>query len=177
MTQLTSARYSRGVRVFHWLTVLLIAGAYVTVNVRTLLEKGTPERTLVMQSHFLFGLAVLLVALPRIVSRLGSKAPPIQPPPPDWMHRAGHLTHGLLYAFIIVQPLLGLVAGLVEGGVGLPGGLRIPELFGPDKALSHDLKAIHVWLGTAFYYVIGLHILAALFHLWVRRDNTLQRML
>jgi cytochrome b561 len=28
-----------------------------------------------------------------------------------------------------------------------------------------------------FYYVIGLHIAAALWHHLVRRDNTLQRML
>jgi cytochrome b561 len=178
MTQVSSTRYSARARIFHWLTVVLIAGAYVTINLRTLLEKGTPERTLVMQSHFLFGLAVLLVALPRIVSRLAAHTtPPILPPPPGWMHLAGQVTHVLLYGFIVVQPLLGLVAGLADGkGVGLPGGFRIPGFFGTHEHLSHTLKSAHVWLGTAFYWVIGLHILAALFHLLVRRDNVVQRM-
>lgn len=178
MTEVIPARYSRRARVFHWVTVLLIAGAYATINARGFLERGTPERTLVMQSHFLFGLAVLLVALPRLVSRLGTQAPPIQPPPPHWMHRASQVTHVLLYAFIIVQPLLGLVSGIVDGGgVGLPGGLRIPGLPTEHKALSDTLKSVHVWLGTAFYWVIGLHIVAALYHALFRRDNVLRRML
>jgi cytochrome b561 len=178
MTEPNPARYSRAMRIFHWLTVLLIAGAYLTINARGYLERGTPERTLVMQLHVLFGLVVLLVALPRLVSRFGAQVPPIQPPAPVWTQRLGQLTHVLLYAFILVQPLLGLVSGLAGGrGVGLPGGLRIPGFSKANPELAEALESAHVWLGEAFYWVIGLHILAALYHLLVRRDNVVQRML
>jgi cytochrome b561 len=45
---------------------------------------------------------------------------------------------------------------------------------------NHDLgqqfEDIHGWVGTIFYYVIGLHILGALWHHFGRRDDTLRRM-
>lgn len=178
MTQVETARYSRRARIFHWTTFALVVAAYVTINLRKAFERGSDARMLVVESHFLIGIAVLLVVLPRLAARLGERAPPIVPPLPGWMQRAGDATHVLLYAFLIVQPLLGIVARLATGrGIGLPfTDWAIPSFFGTHQHLAHTLESAHVWLGEAFYWVIGLHILAALFHLLVRRDNALQRM-
>jgi len=61
--------------------------------------------------------------------------------------------------------------------VTLFGVTLLPALFGPgNRALGHQLEDIHGTIGTIFYYVIGLHILAGLWHHFVRRDDTLQRM-
>jgi len=178
MTQVIPARYSRRARVLHWLTFVLVAAAYASINLRKVFERGSDERLLAVESHFMFGIAVLLVAVPRLLSRFGEHAPPIAPPPPLWMLLSGWITHGLLYAFLIVQPVLGIVMRLAEGkGIGLPFTERvIPSFFGTHQALAEILESAHVWLGEAFYWVIGLHILAALFHLPVRRDNVVQRM-
>ncbi|WP_343212439.1 cytochrome b/b6 domain-containing protein [Arenimonas sp.] len=46
----------------------------------------------------------------------------------------------------------------------------------PDAALAARLEDLHELLGTAFYYVVGLHVAAALYHHFVRRDDTLRRM-
>lgn len=46
-----------------------------------------------------------------------------------------------------------------------------------NKALGKELKEIHEVVGTLGYYLIGLHALAALYHHYVKRDNTLVRML
>ena len=46
-----------------------------------------------------------------------------------------------------------------------------------NRALSHQLEDIHSTIGTFFYYVIGLHILAALWRHFGRHDNTLKRIL
>ena len=45
-----------------------------------------------------------------------------------------------------------------------------------NKEWSGILEEAHEWLGTAFYWLIGLHIAAALLHAFVRRDNALRRM-
>lgn len=178
MTQADPARYSRRARVFHWLTFALVLAAYVTINLRKAFERGSDPRILMMESHFLFGIAVLLVVLPRLASRIGERAPPIVPPLSAWMQRAGDATHLLLYAFLIVQPLLGIATLQAEGrAIGLPFTERqIPHLLTLPGHWGHTLEAVHVWLGEAFYWVIGLHILAALFHQLVRKDNTLRRM-
>lgn len=87
------------------------------------------------------------------------------------------LIHVALYAFLLLQPLMGVLVVLLERG-GIPlGGLMVPSPFAPDKALAHNIEELHVLVGTAFYYVIALHIVAALWHHFARRDNVLKRML
>ncbi|MNP75825.1 hypothetical protein D3C76_1729480 [compost metagenome] len=56
-------------------------------------------------------------------------------------------------------------------------GLELPALIGPDKELAGQIKELHELAGTAGYWLIGLHAVAALFHHYVSRDNTLVRML
>ena len=47
----------------------------------------------------------------------------------------------------------------------------------PAKGLHLLLYAmLHELIGSAFYWVVGLHVLAALYHHFVRRDDTLRRM-
>jgi cytochrome b561 len=84
-----------------------------------------------------------------------------------------------LYAFIVVMPLLGLATAWTDGKVlYLPfTDLAVPSLLAPDKDLAHRLEDLHGTIGEIFYWVIGLHILAALYHHWWRRDDTLRRML
>ena len=56
-------------------------------------------------------------------------------------------------------------------------GLELPALVSPDKALAEQIEEIHETVGTIGYWLIGLHALAALYHHYVKRDNTLRRML
>lgn len=171
-------RYSVLARTLHWSTFALVTITYVSINVRKLFERGTDERILASETHFLVGMVVLLITLPRLVNRFYERAPAISPPQPRWMGFVSSITHGLLYAFLIVQPVMGIVARLAEGeGIGLPfTDAVIPSFFGHQEDLAKLMESTHVWLGEVFYWVIGLHILAALFHLLVRKDNVLQRM-
>ena len=56
-------------------------------------------------------------------------------------------------------------------------GLELPALVGTDAALADSLKTLHETIGTAGYYLVGLHAAAALFHHYSIHDNTLLRML
>ena len=85
-----------------------------------------------------------------------------------------HLT---LYALMVVMPILGWLM-LSAAGKPIPFfGLELPALIGTDKELSKQIKEVHEWIGTAGYYLIGLHVLAALYHHHIQHDNTLTRML
>ena len=55
--------------------------------------------------------------------------------------------------------------------------IALSALLAEDKDLAHQLEDLHGSIGEAFYWVIGLHVLAALYHHLVRRDDTLRRML
>jgi cytochrome b561 len=170
--------YSQLARWLHWTTFALVVVAYASINARKLFERGSDERILAVESHFLVGMVILMLTLPRLANRLKGPSPIIVPPQPVFSALLSKATHALLYAFLIVQPLSGILARLAEGkGIGLPFVERvIPSFFGTHEALATSLESAHVWIGEAFYWVIGLHILAALFHLPVRKDNVMQRM-
>ena len=51
-----------------------------------------------------------------------------------------------------------------------------PRPVGGPRHLGDALGSINRTLGTAFYYGIGLHIAAGLWHQFVRRDDLLKRM-
>jgi cytochrome b561 len=66
-----SSRYHWVIRYAHWLTVLAIVLAYVLVDlVDDEGSEGNSPPSLMLQGHYLAGLAVLTLLLPRILARL-----------------------------------------------------------------------------------------------------------
>ena len=175
----TISRYHPGLRRLHWLMALLVLAAYLLIEQRGLFPRGTPQRAAMVQAHFWVGLSILLLAAWRLGLRMRSVVPPITPALPAWQAMPAKLLHLALYAFIVVMPLLGLATAWTDGKVlYLPfTDLAVPSLLAPDKDLAHQLEDLHGTIGEIFYWVIGLHILAALYHHWWRRDDTLRRML
>ncbi|WP_354686215.1 cytochrome b [Cupriavidus necator] len=172
-----SRRYGRLAVFFHWTVFVLIAMAYAAVELKGNFARGTPPRALAMAVHEWAGVLVLGLAVPRLLWRLVRGAPAPEPGR-RLMQLAGEAMHWVLYLFILAQPLLGLLA-INAGGhlLALPQfGIEIPALVAADPALKDTVKAIHETLGTAFYLVIGLHAMAALFHHYMLGDNTLRRM-
>jgi cytochrome b561 len=52
----------------------------------------------------------------------------------------------------------------------------LPALTGKNEGLANVYKDIHENLATVGYFLIGLHAAAALYHHYVKRDNTLRLM-
>ena len=172
-------RYAASRRWLHWIIFGVVLLAYLCINVFDLFPKGSAARSNVLAAHFTAGLAVLLLVLPRLWLRGRHDPPPIVPPLNLWMKRLSMGTHWALYLFLLAQPILGILATQIGGKpVNLFGFTLLPVLSSYiDKDLSEQIEEIHATLGTVFYYVIGLHISAALWHHFYRRDNTLRRML
>jgi len=174
----TATRYSAGQRRLHWLVFALVAAAYVTMEFRGEFERGTLARTLMVQSHFWLGLTVLALLVARLWLRIKRGVPPITPRLPAWQAVISGTMHWLLYAFLLVQPALGLMTTWTDGKkVTVPFlGVALPALMAPNAALAHTFEDLHKTIGSAFYWVIGFHILAGLYHHFVRKDDTLRRM-
>jgi cytochrome b561 len=173
------ARYRPALRRLHWLMAVLVLLAYLAIEQRGLFPRGTPARTGMMQAHFWLGLGIFALACWRLAVRRRLAVPPITPAPARWETLLARVTHGLLYAFFLVMPLLGLATAWTDGkAVRLPfTQVALPALLATDDALAHTLENIHGAIGEAFYWVIGAHVLASAYHHFVRRDDTLKRML
>ena len=162
----------------HWLMVLLFIGVYAAIELHDLAPKGSALRADLKTWHFVFGLSVFTLVALRLVARLlAGRAPPIEPRLPIWQQRLAAWTHVALYVFMIGMPLLGWLAVSAKGNPVMFFGAQLPALVGQDKGLYDSLKEIHEAIGTFGYYLIGLHAAAALFHHYVKHDNTLRRML
>lgn len=172
-------RYSPGLRRLHWLMALLILAAYLLIEQRGLFPRGSTERAAMVQGHFWAGISVFVLVWWRLLARRRHGAPPVTPALDRFSALAAKLGHLALYAFFIVMPLLGLATAWSDGkAVLIPfTGIALPALLPENEALAHSLEDLHGTIGEVFYWVIGLHVLAAIWHHGFRRDDTLKRML
>ncbi len=173
----TASRYGSLSIGIHWFMLLLFIAVYACIDLREIYPKGSDPREALKTWHYMLGMLVFLFVWLRIGARFSGPTPHIQPAPPQWQELAAKLLHLALYALMIVMPLTGWLM-LSAGGKPIPFfGLELPSLMGEDKHTAKALKEIHETIGTAGYYLIGLHTLAALYHHYVMHDNTLTRML
>ena len=179
MNTATSARYAPTLRWLHWVMVLLIAAAYLLIEQRGVFPRGSDGRAAMMQGRFWMGMAIFVLVWLRLAARFSRAAPPITPPLDVYSAVAAKIMHLALYAFFLVMPLLGLATAWTDGKQVLVPFTRIalPAMLAPNDELAHRLEDIHRSIGEAFYWVIGAHVLAALYHHFLRRDDTLRRML
>ncbi len=172
-----TTRYGTTTIALHWIMLLLIAAVYAAIELRVVFERGSEPREFIKALHFMLGLSVLILVAVRIAARFAGNTPPITPRPPVWQTGLAHMMHAALYVFMIGMPIAGWLA-LSAAGDPIPFfGLEVPPLVAPDKAFAEWIEEIHETGGEVGYYLIGLHAAAALFHHYVKRDNTLLRML
>ena len=165
-------------RVLHWLMAILLIGLLLAIQIKGDVPNGDFKHLLV-EWHKQAGLSVLLLVWVRLLVRFFDTVPPIEPSLSAWAQHGARVTHGVLYLMMIIIPLLGILFSQAKGKEIAFLGWRLPELLNEDNGLAYalTLKTAHEWLGNAMMYLIGFHIAAAQFHHWVRRDNTLLRML
>lgn len=161
----------------HWLMLVLMVAVYATIELRELYPKGSDPREALKGWHFMLGLSVFGLVWLRLLMRIISPAPRIVPEQQAWEAALAKLVHAALYLMMIGLPLVGWLT-LSAAGKPIPFfGLQLPPLIGESKELAEQLKEVHETVGEAGYFLIALHAAAALFHHYVKRDNTLLMML
>lgn len=135
-----------------------------------------PSRSWLLSAHESFGLLVLGFSIARLVWRLNHPAPPPQGTPATRVAaKAGHI---LLYIATIVLPLAGIARAMSKGDPVLFFGVVIPSLTGRSDLLRAIARLVHGGLVmNLLLALIAGHVIAALWHQFKLKDQTLQRML
>ena len=169
--------FSLPVKLFHWLTVLLLAVQYVIGWLMPDVHHDTRPVGLI-GLHLSVGATIVLLVLVRLAWRVSHKPPAESRTLPPLMRMAASATHGLLYALLIALPLMGWANASARGwAVSLFHVVPLPALAATGSALGHTLGDVHKLTAWVLLGLIGLHVAAALFHQFVIRDGTLGRML
>jgi P-type Ca2+ transporter type 2C len=161
----------------HWLMLVLLIAVYACIELRGYYPKGSDIRDAFKAWHYSLGLSVFVLVWLRLLFNLFGSFPQIEPELPQWQKLSSGLVKTILYIMMIVMPLAGWLILSTEGKPVLFFGLQIPSLLNENKVVAELTKEIHTAFGTVGYFLIGLHAIAALFHHFVLRDNTLQRIL
>lgn len=169
--------YALPARWLHWLTALAVLLVIPAGIAMMNLPQG-PAQDRLFDFHRSVGILILVLAVLRVATRIALGAPPPHPGLPRWQHVAASATHHLLYVLIVLMPLLGWATSSAFGAsVSVFGLFTLPDLVAKNEPLSDILGQIHQVLGFAMAALVGVHILAALYHGIVKQDGVLSRML
>lgn len=171
-------RYTRPAILLHWLIALLIIGAFTLGLVMTDIPGITPAKLKYYSWHKWVGVTVLLLATLRLLWRLANAAPAYPDSMKRWEKQAAHYLHLLLYVLMFAVPISGYFYTLAAGvPVVYFGVLPLPVLIDANPDLKPLLKEVHYWLTMGLAGAVGLHVAAALKHVFIDRDGVMKRML
>ncbi len=167
-------RYDRIAIALHWIMALLI----VVVGTLGLLHDSWPRESqgFWINLHALIGLTVWALIVVRLWWRL--RHPPPAPAPETGVltYRLAYAVHLLLYLLVFVIPLIGIVTFIWHGRAFDFGLFKIDFGVRSNRAIFHPTEDVHGYLAYVLFALIGLHVLAALWHQLIRRDGLMRRM-
>lgn len=169
--------YTRTAIFLHWLMAMLVLVAF-PVGVIMHDMAFSPDKLRLMSYHKWIGVTIFLLLVVRLVWRFAHTPAPILQSIPQWQKMAATGVHVLLYVLLFAIPLSGWLMSSAKGFQTVYFGiLPLPDLIGKDKLLADILSEVHEVLNITLLLLFGAHVLAALKHHFVDRDDTLARML
>lgn len=163
--------YSRRLAIIHWLTLALFITAFYFGHELDETEQAAAKFSL-YPYHFLLGDAVLVLTLLRayFVRKDGKPAPVTGGSP--LANKVAVGIHHLLYVLLIAVPASGMI---MLNSTGLLAAFQAHDV---TKMPDLEEFAIHEIHATLIFILIGtivLHVVAALYHQLILKDNILSR--
>jgi cytochrome b561 len=169
--------YTVTARVLHWLVAVLVL-VMIPLGIIIVNEWGGRWQQTLYNLHKSIGAVLLPLVLVRLVYRWRNPPAPLPADIAPLQRAAAHATHWALYALLVVQPVVGLIAtSAYPAPIPIFGLFELPHVWPENRALSERLFVLHQRLGIALGAVAAMHIGAALHHHLVRKDRVLMRMI
>lgn len=193
----SNKKYTTVAILLHWLVGLMILGMFAlgwymsdlpkdmakvpAVNLFDLglytvqLAEPVSLRSFYFNLHKSFGVTVLVLIGLRVLWRITHRPPEM---PASMSLREIKIStgvHHLLYLLMVAMPVSGLImAAYSKYGVKWFGASLIAGL--DNNPMREIFKEVHENIGWVLIVLIGLHVLAALKHKFINKDDVLKRM-
>lgn len=168
------ARHAASVRVFHWLTAILV---FAALFIGFLMVNSVAGYAGLLIVHKALGVTILLVVVIRIGNRLLHRGPPLPPTVGALERKAVVLSELSLYALLVAQPLIGWAMLSAAGNhVSVLGLVRLPRIAPFSAELYGVLRQAHSIVAVLLVAAIAAHVCAVLLHTVTLRDGMLRRM-
>ena len=169
----SAQRYGAITRLLHWGMALLILAQFLKLGDRINDGEHWIGQTLV-PTHVSIGVLSLGLIVLRLLWAVVQRRQ--RPLPDDSIALLVKAGHGLLYLCMVAMPLTGL-AIMLGKGYGLKFcGMQLIARSGEQTPWLISVGNLHSPLAWLFVLLVLGHIGAALFHHFVKKDDTLRRM-
>jgi cytochrome b561 len=160
----------------HWLMALLIIGLWAVGIIMEDLPKGDLKGQ-VYGLHKGIGVILLALTVLRLTWRTARGAPALPDSMRGMERTAAHAGHVLLYVLMVTLPISGILMSQTGGRPVAVFGWTLPTLAGKNEALHEVFEGGHAVMAWALAALLIGHVLAALRHHVMLKDNVLSRML
>jgi cytochrome b561 len=169
------SRYHPALVALHWVSgALLVAALLLGTFVMKEIPNTSPQKLEALRAHMAGGIVILMLIIARLIVRLSTPKPERASAGTPFLDRLAPASHYGLYVLILLMATTGLATAFLAGlfdivfaGSGAP----LPVTFA-----VFPTRIAHGIIAKAIFALIGLHVLAALYHQFIRRDGLLGRM-
>lgn len=140
------------------------------------LAKEASPRAFYFNLHKSIGVTILALIVIRILWRISHKPPALPAAIKAWENKLSKGTHHLLYLLMFAMPVSGLIMAVSSKyGVKWFGMKLIP---GIDSEMLRDVfHEVHEIVGIILFLLVVLHLVGALKHKLIDKDDIMKRML
>jgi cytochrome b561 len=176
---MSTLRYGAPARWIHWITVGLM-GVIVVLGLWIAYFRPEEEafKLRLYNIHESCGVTVWTLTLVRLVYRWMHPPPPLPADTPAVIRLAAHVSHVALYVLLLTLPVIGFLATNAWGfPLSVFGLLPLPSPIGKDEELAKLLSLLHRIGALSIIALIGAHVAGVIYHIFIRKDGLLRRML
>lgn len=165
------ARYHPALTTLHWLLAFCLVGLLIAgTTILAPLPNDDPAKLISFRLHMGLGLVTLALLVLRLVARLATSHPPRIDTGNALINRLAPATHWALYALAFTMAISGMAFSRASD---------LPDAVFGDGAMpgsfDHPARAVHGIASRLLMALIALHIAAALWHQFIRKDNIMAR--
>ena len=163
-------------KVVHWLmAIAIMLDLYIAQKFGGVMEEL--DRFESRNDHATLGTIVAVLFVLRLYLRWKHGAPPLPADMPGYQKLFAHAAHWLLYGLIGALIATGILSAINADSLVMPFGLfAYGDGVGVEDTFVY-IRGFHELTTNLIIAMIGLHIVAALYHLIIVRDDVTGRML
>lgn len=175
MIKNTYSTYGSPAKFLHWIIAILLIGMLTFGFFLDDIPKD--YKGVVYNIHKLTGVTILLLMVIRICWSLGNTRPDLPNKTPRWQRFSARTVQYLLIIFAIIMPLAGWIGSSAVEKFPHIGDLQLKLPVPHEKFIADASFEVHETVAIILIVLISMHVLAALYHHFIRKDDVMRKML
>ncbi|WP_046003075.1 cytochrome b [Pseudoalteromonas rubra] len=173
---MTDSKYSLALRTTHWLMAVLLA--FMLVSGLLMIRSLEGWQLNVLGLHKAVGFIVLGLFCLRVAFKFTHPANRALHNEPGWKNKVADTVHGLMYVLMAGIPVTGLLSQyFASRPVSIFGLFSLPVAEQSNIVLYSMARELHGLLAAGLIALILLHLGGVIYHQFIKKDNTLRRMI